>query len=160
MGNTNTDHSRKQRQQTAKARRAAIIAAGGKRIDMLLQPDIARKLMFLREWCGTAHGAATETDVIAKLINESYKSTAYKPLIWDSLGNNTGAGCQVVVEREPTILEDALARGYIDCAENKPITANPFPPESPLAREWETGWKQYDADYNPDYYSSPLAEDL
>lgn len=158
MGNTNTDHSRKQRQQTAKARRDAIIAAGGKQLNTLLQPETARKLMFLREWHGTARGAATETDVIAKLINESYKSTAYKPLIWDSLSNNEGSGCQV--ETGATIQEDALARGYTDCAENKPITANPFPPESPLAREWETGWKQYDADYNSDYYSSPLAEDL
>ena len=81
MGNSNTDNSRKLRQQTANARRAAIIAAGGKQLNTLLQPETARKLMFLREWHGTAHGAATETDVLTKLIDEAYKATAYKPLI-------------------------------------------------------------------------------
>lgn len=71
MGNSNTDHSRKLRQQTANARRAAIIAAGGKQLNTLLQSETARKLMFLREWHGTAHGAATETAVIKRLIDDA-----------------------------------------------------------------------------------------
>ena len=36
----------------------------------------ARKLMFLWEWNGTAHGAATETDTLTKLIDEAYTATA------------------------------------------------------------------------------------
>ena len=91
MANSNTEHSRQQRQQTAKERRAAIIAAGGKRIDILLQPETARKLQFLRECYGTAHGAATETDVITKLINEACDEI----LIQDSASekNNCGGQC-------------------------------------------------------------------
>lgn len=71
MGNTNTDHSRKQRQQTTKARRAAIIAAGGKQLQTLLQPETAQKLQFLRARHGNGGQAATETDVITKLINDA-----------------------------------------------------------------------------------------
>lgn len=83
MGNTNTDHSRKLRQQTAKARRAAIIAAGGKRLNTLLQPETVRKLQFICQRHGTAHGAATETDTLTKLIDDAYTAAAYKPLAGD-----------------------------------------------------------------------------
>ena len=105
MGNTNTEHSRKQRQQTAKARRAAIIAAGGKRLNTLLQAETARKLMFLREWYGTAHGAATETDVITKLINEACDEI----LIQDSAGEKTIAEANALAEAQAISVQPDIA---------------------------------------------------
>jgi len=50
--------------------------------------------------------------------------------------------------------EQAYGDGYIACHDNKPLSANPYKPDSAQWREWVNGWEHYDADYNPDYYSN------
>lgn len=152
MANSSSENSRAKRQETANARRKRIKEDGGKDLSgVLLDANYVRKLKFLSAWFGTPDEPAAQTDTIKRLIDTTYKQLAYKAVFADQL--------PMEAETKEALAEEAYAEGYVACSQNKPISANLYSDE-PLAEEWRKGWRHYDADYNPDYYSSPLADDL
>jgi hypothetical protein len=124
------------RKETATARRKRIIDEGGRNLQIILQKDEADMLEKLQIWHGTPNQPETATTVIGLLI-------------------------RVAAGNIPTTPDTTpYGDGYVACSNNEPVTANPYSTETEDWNEWDSGWKHYDADYNPDYYSSPLAEDL
>lgn len=51
----------------------------------------------------------------------------------------------------------AYSLGYASCADDMSLESNPFERGTDDYHEWRDGWKHYDADYNPDYYSTANA---
>ena len=51
-------------------------------------------------------------------------------------------------------IDRAWTKGYVACWEGKPDVNNPYS-DSPLLRvAWQDGWNHFDAEYNPDYYTT------
>ena len=152
MANSSSENSRAQRQETANARRKRIKEEGGKDLSgVLLDADYVRKLKFLMVWHGTPNEPATQTDTVKRLIDTAYKQLAYQAAFAEQLPTAT--------ETSEILAEEAYSEGYVACSQSKPINTNPYSDEL-LAGEWRKGWTHYDADYNPDYYSTPIADDL
>lgn len=57
-------------------------------------------------------------------------------------------------------LDAAYGAGYNACHDNKNIETNPYPLNSILWQQFNAGWQQYDADYNPEYYKPQYFNDL
>lgn len=68
MANSNTDHSRQLRQDTAAARRKSIIASGGRNINVLLDRSDAELFAELQQAFGIRDEPATATDTLRKLL--------------------------------------------------------------------------------------------
>lgn len=141
MANTNTDHSKKLRKKTAAARRDKILEDKGRDLRVLLKKNDAMMLAEIQKWNGSGNKPATATDTLLKLIKEAFWQIPQPDL----------------TEEE---VEAAFGAGTIACSNGQKRGDNPHIEGTSLYQEWDNGWCQYDADYNPDYYSSPLAEDL
>ena len=142
MPNATTDHSKDLRKRAALARRRAIKAEGGKDLsNILLEKHDVRRLEAVCQWKGSADTPATQTDVIRKLIRDAFARIPQPDL--------TEADCDA-----------AFGAGAVACSNGIKRSDNPYIEGTALYQEWESGWRQYDADYNPDYYSSPLGDDL
>jgi hypothetical protein len=63
MGNSNSEHSKRLRQETARAREKEVIAAGGWRLTLLLSPEVAAILR-----AEIARTAGTATGIVSELI--------------------------------------------------------------------------------------------
>jgi hypothetical protein len=136
VANVNTLHSKQLRKETAAARRQRILDEGGRDLRILLQKEDTAMLEKLQQWHGTPNQPETATAVIGLLIRVAAGNIPKTP--------------------DTTPYGD----GYVACANNEPVTANPYSKETEDWNEWRKGWQHYDADYNADYYSTPIADDL
>lgn len=137
----NTEHSKQLRKETAAARRKRIINEGGRNLQILLQKEESDMLDSLQRWHGTPNQPQTATTVIGLLIRVA-------------AGN---------IPSEVTEDGTAYGEGYVACSNDKPVTANPYEPDTDEWHEWHewhNGWRHYDADYNADHYTQMIADDL
>jgi hypothetical protein len=141
MGNATTDHSKQLKLKTKAERNKAIKEDGGQELNVLLHKHDARRLKALCEWHGTPNQPRNQTEVVKRLIKEAFGRIPKQDLTEEQCNEAFGAGA-------------------VACSNGQKRGDNPHIEGTSLYHEWDNGWRQYDADYNPDYYSSPLADDL